>query len=170
MKRSAEISACGKYRYALRRLWDTQLPTVLFIGLNPSTADASLDDPTLRRCIKFAETWGYGGVVIGNLFAFRAKDPRALRNAPDPIGPANDQRLVQLRQEAGMAVAAWGHLGTLNGRGSIVAAMLSNLYCLGQTKTGAPRHPLYVRGSAELQEWAGYNRYPRDLRGSLLRG
>ena len=87
---SADFSACGTYRYALRRIWLPAAPQVLFIGLNPSTADEKSDDPTIRRCLGFARSWGYGGLIVANLFAYRATAPSALREARDPIGPLND--------------------------------------------------------------------------------
>lgn len=153
VQRGAVISECGNYRYAITRLWDVQIPGLLFIGLNPSTADADSDDPTLRRCMRFAESWGYGGVIMANLFAFRATNPGVLRQVPDPVGPDNDHWLGRLRAETELAVAAWGHSGTLHDRAHSVAGRLGKLYCLGRTKTGAPRHPLYVRGTAQLLEW-----------------
>jgi hypothetical protein len=150
----AEISVCGNYRYALRRGWNGGLPPILFIGLNPSTADAELDDPTLRRCRSFAQSWGYGTVVMANLFAYRATNPRVLRQVLDPMGPDNDHWLARLRDETEIAVAAWGQHGDLHGRGQLVAERLGKLYCLGRTRTGAPRHPLYVRRTAELLPWS----------------
>ena len=153
MERDAEISACGNYRYALRRQWNHRSPRVLFIGLNPSTADADSDDPTLRRCMRFAQAWGFGGVVMANLFAYRATDPDTLRRVADPVGPENDRWLAQLRAEAEIAVAAWGNRGRLYGRAQAVSGRLGRLSSLGRTRTGAPRHPLYVRGSTALVTW-----------------
>jgi hypothetical protein len=149
----AEISACGAYRYALWRSWAADQPHVLFIGLNPSVADASVDDPTLRRCMRFARQWGYGGVIMANLFAFRATSPRVLPHVPDPIGPENDRWLEQLRNSVDVAVAAWGWMGSIHSRSARVESRLGELYCLGATKNGEPRHPLYVRGDSALQPW-----------------
>jgi hypothetical protein len=153
VERDAEISLCGNYRYALKRQWNRQSPLVLFIGLNPSTADADSDDPTLRRCIRFAQASGYGGVVMANLFAYRATDPEVLKLVEDPVGPHNDDWLAQLRAEIEVAVAAWGNRGDFRGRARTVSARLGRLYCLGYTSRGAPRHPLYVRCTAELVDW-----------------
>jgi hypothetical protein len=150
---SAKISACGQYRYALTRTWNSRLPSLLFIGLNPSVADAGLDDPTLRKCIRFAEGWKYGGLILANLFAFRATKPAMLRQVADPVGPENDEWLTRLRTMTEVAVAAWGHHGGLYDRAQIVTARLGKMYCLGRTKAGAPRHPLYVPSSAVLLEW-----------------
>jgi hypothetical protein len=90
MELSAAISDCKQYRYELRRSWDSSKPAVLFIGLNPSTADGSTDDNTSRVCINYAKRWGYGSLLLGNLFAYRSKDQSALRRVLDPIGPDND--------------------------------------------------------------------------------
>lgn len=148
----AEVSSCGRYRYALGRWWDSSRRSVLFIGLNPSTANASLDDPTLRRCMRFAQTWGYGGIVLANLFAFRSIRPHVLAQLPDPIGPDNDAWLNRLRAAADLAVAAWGNGGSLQNRAAVVAERLAPLHCLGRTLSGAPRHPLYVPADTELLE------------------
>ena len=91
--RSAGFSRCGRYRYWLRRIWDPALAHCVFIGLNPSTADATEDDPTLKRCISFAQKWGYGSLLLVNLFSLRATDPRGLKMAADPIGPKTDRWL-----------------------------------------------------------------------------
>src|SRR5258708_39445492 len=112
----ADLSPDRLYRYTLRRTWDSTLPQILFIGLNPSTADAQRDDPTLRRCIGFARRWGYGQLVVGNLFAFRATRPTELRSCADPIGTDNDSWLQTLAASAGCVVVAWGTHGQYMGR------------------------------------------------------
>ena len=144
----ARISACRTYRYALWRAWAAQLPYCVFIGFNPSTADETEDDPTLRRCIRFAKDWGFGGVVMVNLFAFRATDPKEMMAAEDPVGPENDKWLLRVTFEAKMVVAAWGIKGSYKGRASQVMTRLQTpLFCLGTTKEGYPRHPLYVKAN-----------------------
>ena len=153
MERYAQISACGNYRYALERVWDRELSTVLFIGLNPSVADAEVDDPTLNRCIRFATAWGYGGVVMGNLFAYRATNPKELTRVSDPVGPENDEWLMRLRPRVELAVAAWGYRGALHDRATRVAESMGKLHCLGMTRGGAPRHPLYVRAVTTFVPW-----------------
>jgi hypothetical protein len=153
VQRSAHISACGNYRYSLERVWEPKQPSVLIIGLNPSAADAERDDPTLKRCIGFAKYWGYGGLVIGNLFAYRATDPRVLKQVADPIGLENDSWLARLREGTDRAVAAWGNHGSLYNRAQSVAGRLGRLYCLGCTTSGAPKHPLYVRATTQLVPW-----------------
>ncbi len=90
----ADFDGTGAYRYSLWREWDSRRPIVAFVMLNPSTADAAKDDPTIRRCASFARSWGYGSLEVVNLFAYRASEPKRLRQTPDPIGPANDDYLV----------------------------------------------------------------------------
>ena len=145
LQKDAKFSECRKYRYALWRVWDSTLPTVLFLGLNPSTADEVVDDPTLIRCMNYAHSWGYGGVCMGNLFAYRATNPAELRTAKDPIGKENDEWLCKLAKEAGLIVAAWGNMGAYLGRSQQVVRLLPNLHCLKLNKSGEPAHPLYLR-------------------------
>ena len=124
MKKTAHISKCKQYRYALWRQWDEAKPYVLFVGLNPSTADAVEDDPTLRRCMGYARDWGYGGVCMANLFAYRAAEPKVMMAAKDAVGPQNDQWLVRLADEAGLIVAAWGNDGSFQGRADSVRKLM----------------------------------------------
>ncbi|MEM9256710.1 MAG: DUF1643 domain-containing protein [Pseudomonadota bacterium] len=144
-RNTAQLSRCRRYRYALWRTWDRALPRVLFIGLNPSTADESIDDPTLVRCMRFARDWGYGGVSIGNLFAYRATQPADLKQASHPIGVRNDDWLARLAAEAALTVAAWGNDGAWMNRATAVRASLTDLHCLKLNDTGEPAHPLYQR-------------------------
>ena len=146
----AGFSRCGRYRYWLRRSWDTRLPRCAFVGLKPSTADAQIDDPTLRRCIRFARDWGYGSLLLVNLFSFCATDPRALLRAEDPIGSRTDDWLKRARRECDLIVAAWGHYGALHGRADDAVRILGEVSCLGVTQSGMPRHPLYCRKTARL--------------------
>lgn len=148
---SAVISPCGQYRYRLERFWSGEhaLP---FIMLNPSTADASLDDPTIRRCMGFARNRGYGGIIVANLFAYRATSPADMKRADAPVGGLNDSHLAALMQWALRAdvpvIAAWGANGSFQGRDQTVIALADlvgcDLMCLGTTAAGHPRHPLYV--------------------------
>ena len=149
MKRSANFSRCRTYRYALWRSWDEHKPYAMIIGLNPSTADEVEDDPTLIRCINFAKSWGYGGVCMTNLFAYRATDPNDMKAAADPVGASNNRWLTRLAKEAGIVVAAWGNDGSYLNRASQIKNKISNLYCLKMNKSGEPAHPLYLR--AELK-------------------
>ncbi len=146
----ANISPCGQYRYSLTREWDENLPCVCFVMLNPSTADAAQDDPTLRRCKAFARAWGFGSLQVVNLFGLRATDPGKLRLHPDPIGPENDAYLDGAISRAGRVVVAWGRDGDYRGRGPEVARRIREPWCLKLTKEGHPWHPLYVPAAAQL--------------------
>lgn len=154
---SAIISPCGTYRYSLTRPGEPNAARgpALFLMLNPSTADASLDDPTIRRCRGFAKAWDCAGIVVANMYALRATDPAALWVHPDPIGPDNDAWLAHLIREHETVVCAWG----ANAKAERVAAVrkmfhrLSAPVCLGVTKHGAPRHPLYIRSDQPLIEY-----------------
>jgi len=132
------------YRYALWRIWDDLLPKLLFIGLNPSTADETNDDPTMRRCIRFSKDLGYGGFIMGNIFAYRSTDPHKLKKINNPVGNKNNYWLKKLNDEAGMTIAAWGTHGKYLDRGIKVKSLITNLYCLRITKDGYPSHPLYL--------------------------
>ena len=149
MNRSAVISNCKLFRYELRRVWDESAPLVLFVGLNPSTADGTNEDNTSRVCINYAKRWGYGGLLLGNLFAFRSTDQSALYTASDPIGPENDTWLKSLQAEARLVVCAWTNTGAYKGRDLAVLKYLEAPRCLAKLKSGRPGHPLYKR--ADLQ-------------------
>ena len=141
----ATFSPCRSYRYSLWREWgEDSLGYAMFIGLNPSTADETRDDPTVRRCINFAMYWGFGALCMTNLFAFRATDPTVMKVQSDPNGPDNNATLKKLATDAGVVVAAWGTHGTHRGRDKEVLGMLPGLKCLALTKDGLPKHPLYL--------------------------
>lgn len=150
LRGTATLSADRAYRYLLTRRWG-DCPAMTWIMLNPSTADSSEDDPTIRRCIGFARREGCAAIQVVNLFALRAADPGELRVSLDPVGPGNDGFLLA-RPVAARTIAAWGALGGLLGRSPEVRAMLAgtSLLCLGVTSGGEPRHPLYVRSDAPL--------------------
>lgn len=153
-------SPCQHYRYGLSRLWDSQSAAVLFIMLNPSTADELRNDPTVARCETRARQMGFGGVMIANLFAFRATQPRDLKRAKEPKGVLNDQVLQHWVREAGLTIAAWGVHGAYCQRGAEVAAHIpADLYHLGLTKHGHPRHPLYVSFETQPAPWPKTERY-----------
>lgn len=171
MLRTARFSRCGKFRYALGRRWGEGERTVLFIGLNPSTADHMRDDPTIRRCIDFARRWGYDGLTIANIFAYRTPYPRVLRAARDPVGPRNDHWIRQLAERSDLVIAAWGAGGEYLARADVVTGYLSDLYCLGRTKDGWPRHPLYLPKSARAVRYARRRVViPRERQGSRADG
>lgn len=155
---SATISPCGRYRYTLHRKISTPLRwirPVMFIMLNPSTADASKDDPTIRRCISFAERWGCTSLTVVNLFALRSTDPRALILESDPVGPENNMHIADqmAKHQHGFVVAAWGTHPAARVRAEEIIRKYGTFQCLGLTKAGHPRHPLYVASSALLRPY-----------------
>jgi hypothetical protein len=156
--RDAVFSDCGRYRYSLTRTGLFGAGTCLFLMLNPSTADAEVDDPTIRRCVGFTAAWGFNRLEVANLFAFRATDPRAMVMAQDPIGPKNDQHLLSAATRADRIVCAWGAHGGHMQRSAIVQRLLASaghrLHHLGLTKDGQPKHPLYLAASTQPKEWA----------------
>jgi len=145
MNKSARFSDCKKYRYSLCRIWNEKKGLVNFVGLNPSTADENIDDPTIRRCVRFADSWGYGGLIMTNLFAFRATDPAEMRAADDPVGPDNDYFVKELSMIAELTVMSWGASGSFMARDFAVKTFLKNACYLALTKSGQPRHPLYLK-------------------------
>lgn len=154
---SAVLSTCGRYRYRLTRTWGEGRRTT-FIMLNPSTADAELDDPTIRRCVRFAADLGTHGLEVVNLYAFRATDPADMLAAPDPVGPENDRYLAYAARLAaahkGPLIAAWG----ANARAERVEHVLrlphmERLTALSVTKSGAPGHPLYLPATSRPTAW-----------------
>jgi hypothetical protein len=163
-RRAAKISDDGRYRYALLRRWGDG-PAATFILLNPSTADAEHDDPTIRRCVRFARTWGYAALHVVNLYALRATDPAELLTADDPVGPDNDGYLTRHAWRSRMAqaplVAGWG-VGADPGRVRQVLAYppMCDLRCLGYTADGSPRHPLYMRADSPLLPWPAGPKVP----------
>lgn len=155
----AVFSPCKQYRYSLWRQWDDRrwqdqnCSIVNWIMLNPSTADATKDDPTVRRCIGFSKDWGAGGCRVYNIFALRATDPKQLYVPNiDPVGPANDRFLSDIPD--GIIVAAWGLHGRLHNRSRAVLKMLQKhhvVFSLGFTKDNEPKHPLYLSSVSALQ-------------------
>lgn len=160
------------YRYRLARRWlalsipagadpSNRGKVVAWIMLNPSTADETRNDPTIRRCIAFSRAWGFGGLEILNLFAVRGTDPAVLSEHGDPVGPDNDAAIVAGTTGAGLVVAAWGASvpKCYANRPRAVARLLAErgapVWCLGRTRAGAPRHPLYVAGSTGLERFDG---------------
>ena len=154
VNKNATFSDCRKYRYGLSRTWNGKKKTVLFIGLNPSTADEKIDDPTIRRCINYAQNWGYGSLLMVNLFAYRATMPSELKNVKNPIGNDNDLHIIELSKKADIAVAAWGNEGTLLNRDKEVKKILPNLMCLKINKSGQPSHPLYQKKDLKLIKYS----------------
>lgn len=143
-KGSAIFSPCREYRYTLTRRWDGGDGVCAWIMLNPSTADAETNDPTIGRVISFSKSWGYAGADVYNLFAFRATDPKDMRARKDPVGPDNDQHLASIPPGIPI-VAAWGSWGDHLHRSFDVRKMFKGrLWCLGRTNMLQPKHPLYL--------------------------
>lgn len=159
MRKTANISDCGTYRYRLTRHWDVNTLAMPFVMLNPSSADADIDDPTIRRCIGFARREGAGGIVVVNLWALRATDPKRLALYSDPHGPQNCEALDEIAITSAATgksiICAWGTGG--GERGVYVADRFArqgaHLLCLGKTSAGHPRHPLYVRSDQPLEAY-----------------
>lgn len=152
----AIISPCGRYRYILERVWEEALPPLAMIGLNPSVADALIDDRTVGRACGFARREGAGGLLLGNLYAYRSTDPDALWTVDDPIGPENDAWLAQIaaRSFPHPIVCAWGVNAHDERSASVMRWLASSgarLVCLGKTAKGRPRHPLYVKGNKPFE-------------------
>lgn len=154
LQSEATFSPDRVFRYDLWRRWIGGTGYAMFVGLNPSTADEVQDDPTVRRCIAFAKSWGYAALCMTNAFAFRATDPADMMAAADPVGPENDHFLLARAKDAGVVVAAWGNTGVFLGRDRAVRALLPGLSCLRLTGQGQPWHPLYLPGSLRPVRWA----------------
>lgn len=153
----AEYSDCERYRYSLTRVWDETGPRALFVMLNPSTATEYQNDPTVERCERRARTLGYGAFRVCNIFAWRDTDPRAMRAAAEPIGPANDAAIAAGCGWADAVICGWGTHGAHLARGPAVEALIraegATPLHLGLTKDGHPRHPLYIAYAHNPQEW-----------------
>jgi hypothetical protein len=160
-EKTAVLSPCGLYRYRLGREVQADGGTVNFVMLNPSTADASIDDPTIRRCVGFARSWGFGGLVVTNLYGLRSTDPAGLLSSPDPVGPDNDRHVREVAGAAGLVVCAWGAFGAPSGRAR-VARVLGLIREAGRvphylklTAAGHPGHPLFLRSDLTPIRWEG---------------
>jgi hypothetical protein len=159
IRSGAVLSVCGAYRYRLTRVWDANLAWVGFVMLNPSTADADVDDPTIRRCMGYARAWGFGGLAVANVCGLRATDPKALLANPDPRGPENDEALRWLALSCSRVVVAWGtFVERLRGRPHARALSVLRetrgtgcepMMALRVTKGGHPSHPLYLPADIE---------------------
>lgn len=156
-ERGATFSPCRRYRYRLWRTWGVGAldgGRLLFVMLNPSTADAEVFDPTVRRCFGYAQAWGYSHLEVVNLYALRSTDPKGLWAVDDPVGPQNDEHIALSLLAADLVICAWG----VNARADRVERFSQlapevERRCLGVTKAGAPRHPLYLRKDAKHERW-----------------
>jgi hypothetical protein len=155
-KSSAQFSDCGKYRYRLTRKWSDG-PSVAFLMLNPSTADAEKNDPTVERCHRRAVDMGFGALTVINLFAFRATDPKNLKKAKRPVGPLNDDIVLETAQNSDMTICAWGSHGIHRERDQHMRTLLREAgiktHILDLTKFDQPRHPLYLSYSKKPVPW-----------------
>ncbi|WP_031292850.1 DUF1643 domain-containing protein [Leptolyngbya sp. Heron Island J] len=149
-----------QYRYCLTHTWQTldqPIRQVTFIMLNPSTADAATDDPTIRACSQFAKRWGYNHLTIVNLFAYRTSQPSNLIKAANPIGQGNDSYLLKATETADQVILAWGNWGNLSNRAQTVVDLLApyhhKLYYLVRNRSGHPRHPLYIKRTTQPKPW-----------------
>ncbi len=154
---TAVYSDCELYRYALTRVWDDAGDRALFVMLNPSTATEVQNDPTVERCERRARALGFGGFRVTNIFAWRDTDPRKMRAAADPVGPANDAAILEGCDWADRIIAAWGTHGAHMQRGAAVETLLRGtqtpVHHLGLTKDGHPKHPLYIAYSEQPRLW-----------------
>jgi hypothetical protein len=158
---TAVISPCGAYRYHLTRVLGGAPGAVVFIGVNPSTADATTDDATVRKWIGFTRRWGVGAMQVGNLFAYRATDVRQLGKVTDPVGPDNDRYLRALVDQATLVVPCWGSQAKLPARArqrieavrELLRGCARPVKVLGLTASGDPRHPLFLGYDTTLEDW-----------------
>lgn len=157
IKSDAIFSEDKKYRYLLSRQWQKAKPQVCFIMLNPSTATENVDDPSVRKCGEYARKWGYGGISIMNIFGFRSTDPKELKKVIDPIGKENDDHLLVNALFCDIVVCAWGMHSLYKNRGVGIKTLLEKhgvpLYYLELSKTGVPKHPLYLKGNLQPIKW-----------------
>ena len=162
MRGWASFDETGMYRYTLHRRWGgADARRICFCLLNPSTADARVLDPTLTRCVRYAQAWGFGAMEVVNIFALRSPDPRGLREASDPVGPGNDRAIRRAAGRCEMLVAGWGNAHnvhrSLGARAGSVRSLLQGIVeirCLGVTGAGEPKHPLYLRADLRPQRLA----------------
>lgn len=154
---TAIYSDCERYRYSLTRIWDARGKRAMFVMLNPSTATEVQNDPTVERCERRARTLGYGAFQVTNIFAWRDTDPRAMRAAAEPIGAANDAAILEGADWADTVIAAWGTHGAHLNRGAEVETLLRSrnhdLFHLGLSKAGHPKHPLYLPYTQQPERW-----------------
>jgi len=155
VEKDARLSECGRYRYLLRRVWDHYRPRALLVMLNPSTADAEIDDPTIRSCVRLLNALGFGSFEVVNLFAWRATDPAELKRADAPIGPDNDKIIEGAVRRCDVVICAWGAHPEAARRSRSVVDIVRRLrpavFCLGKTMKGHPKHPLYIKTGTGLE-------------------
>ncbi|MEQ8636865.1 DUF1643 domain-containing protein [Gimesia maris] len=160
-KDTAIFSPCEKYRYILTRRFDPDNDKVCnFIMLNPSTATAEKNDPTVARCCKYAQQWGYGALIVTNIFAYRSTSRKKMKLFVRPTGPENEEYIEAAALKSNLIVCAWGTDGAFMNRGPIVHSeitMFEETHCLEVTKHGHPKHPLYCKGDLKPIPYVGIN-------------
>lgn len=153
----ATFSSCRRWRYLLWRRWDEAKPVANFLMLNPSTADEIQLDPSCSRARDFAERWGYGALIVTNLFAWRATDPAEMKRAEDPVGRSNNQAILRSARQSAVVLCAWGNHGSHLDRAATVVANLRGagvaLHALKVTAEGQPSHPLYLPAKLKATRW-----------------
>ncbi len=153
----ATFTSCRRWRYLLWRRWDGDKPVANFLMLNPSTADENQLDPSCNRARDFAERWGYGTLIVTNLFAWRATDPKDMKEAEDPVGRSNNQAILRAARQSAIVVCAWGNHGAHLDRAATVVANLRGagvpLNLLRLTGQGQPNHPLYLKADLKAARW-----------------
>ncbi len=157
--KTAVFSDDKQYRYRLERTFDEDLLKVAFVGVNPSIADDLEDDKTITKCINYAKSWGYGGIVMVNLFAYVSTDPSALKNIENPVGIDNDKHLKDVFNSPGTIgkiICCWGENGKLLGRDQEVLKMIDEPYCLKINADDSPAHPLYLSSDLEPIDYLAY--------------
>jgi len=168
----ARFSACRRWRYLLWRCWDASKPVANFLMLNPSTADEVQLDPSCTRARNYAERWGYGAVIITNIFAWRSTDPAQLRVVQNPVGRGNDRAILEAAKAAKLVVCAWGNHGEHLGRANTIVDLLAKnrirLHALRVNGGGHPAHPLYLPGTLAPQRLLTKAREPVARAKSLL--
>jgi len=150
MRKSAILSEDRVYRWMLEREWDDNKPSIAYIMLNPSTADENEDDRTIKKLIKFTRVWGYGGLKVCNIYAYRATDPTELKSVTDPTGSENEKHVRELVASCDKIVFAWGNDAS---EPEWLKPLVPNPYCLKINKTGKPAHPLYQPDTTILREY-----------------
>jgi hypothetical protein len=155
MKMAAQFDRTRRYRFSLHRVWQPEMPLATFVMLNPSTADHLKNDPTITRCINLARSWGFGGINVVNLFAYRTSSPAHLRLITRPVGKENDRHIESNAFNASRVILAWGNHGSWRERDQEVLELLSDfdLWCIGSNKSGQPKHPLYSPTIAVLEKF-----------------
>jgi len=155
----AEFSPCGRYRYNLTRIWDVKLSVIpnlaCWLMLNPSTADAMRNDPTVEGVERRSREWGFDGFIVVNLFALRATDPAEMLAHHEPVGPKNDTAIAEAVSKSAVTICAWGTKGKHLGRSEHVLSLLAGreLYCLRRNADGSPEHPLYIPRAIHPVRW-----------------